>query len=477
MSSTKAPFQTQSAVAGDRRSQRRRSAKPERPSRRRDLRGLWRTTLALIAPLPGLLMAAKIIVSPFGVRNDLADVLAGVFGDPAREQLAQWLGLAFSLTVLPAVVAVAWASRRRAPWFALVGGLLGVIGFSIGFTVPDVRAAALVAVQQGLDPTKVFVINEAVSATLIVRIASAIFIMASSTGLLLLGVAQWRARIGRRWLAVLLGLSGVAHLLPLGTAAATGAWLATGIGCMGASIGLLQSANDDFDLSPEGYDQSGAATARTSGRDARTAWRTLLAMAGPPLALYVAIARFLLPYDMSDAPEVIFQRLAAHPGYGMAVMWIGLVLGPTCIAGVVAVGWLSRRRADLDHDRPEPRRCRLHLPGDRQLLRRDQHRAGDEPSGIRSGDRVRAGLWTGTRAGIQPDRNPLRLWTSDRHDHLGPRVVAVTNRPFVGSAASCRLPADSSCVGAAGQPAAGSHRLGRNGGGFRGGRLGIAAHE
>ena len=347
MSSTKAPFQTQSAVAADQRGQRRRTAKPERPSRRRDLRGLWRTTLALIAPLPGLLMAAKIIISPFGVRNDLADVLAGVSGDPAREQLAQWLGLAFSLTVLPAVVAVAWASRRRAPWFALVGGLLSVIGFSIGFTVPDVRAAALVAVQQGLDPTKVFVINEAVSATLIVRVASAIFIMASSTGLLLLGVAQWRARIGRRWLAVLLGLSGVAHLLPLGTAVATGAWLATGIGCMGASIGLLQSANDDFDLSPEGYDQSGAATARTSGRDARTAWRTLLAIAGPPLALYVAIARFLLPYDMSDAPEVIFQRLAAHPGYGMAVMWIGLVLGPTCIAGVVAVGWLSRRRVPI----------------------------------------------------------------------------------------------------------------------------------
>ena len=94
MSSTKAPFQTQSAVAGDRRSQRRRSAKPERPSRRRDLRGLWRTTLALIAPLPGLLMAAKIIVSPFGVRNDLADVLAGVSGDPAREQLAQSRGAA-----------------------------------------------------------------------------------------------------------------------------------------------------------------------------------------------------------------------------------------------------------------------------------------------------------------------------------------------------------------------------------------------
>ena len=70
----------------------------------RDLRGFWRTALALIAPLPGLLMAVKIIVSPFGAREDFAAVLAGVSGDPAREQLALWLGLAFSLVVLPAVL-------------------------------------------------------------------------------------------------------------------------------------------------------------------------------------------------------------------------------------------------------------------------------------------------------------------------------------------------------------------------------------
>jgi hypothetical protein len=311
-----------------------------------DLRGFWRTMLALIAPLPGLLIAAKIMISPFGIREDFATMLAGVSGDPAREQLALWLGLAFSLTVLPAVLAVAWASRRRSPWFALAGGLLSVIGFSVGFAVPDSSAAALVAVQQDLDATKVAVINEVVSATTVVSVAWVIFLVASSTGLILLGVAQWRAATGPRWLAALLGLSGAAHFLPTGGATTATAWLATGIGSIGASIGLFRSANGDFDLAPNGR-QPAAHVSNPSGHDARTVWRTLLAIAGPPLAPYVAISRFLLPFDMSDSPEMIFEKLVAHPGFIMATVWIGLVLAPTCIAGVVAVGWLSRRRVPI----------------------------------------------------------------------------------------------------------------------------------
>ena len=188
--------------------------------------------------------------------------------------------------------------------------------------------------------------RRAVSATSVVSVASMIFLVASSTGLILLGAAQWRARTGPRWLAALLGLSGAAHFLPAGTAVAAAAWLATGIGSIGASSGLLQSANDDFDLAPD-RQQVAARTAVPSGRDARTVWRTLLAIAGPPLALYVAIGRFLLPYDQSDSPEMIFEKLVAHPGFGMATIWIGLVLAPTCVAGVVAVGWLSRRRVPI----------------------------------------------------------------------------------------------------------------------------------
>jgi len=211
MSRTKTPAETQTRVIAGRGDHRHRSAKP---SHHRDLRGFWRTALALMGPLPGIIMALKIATSPFGRRDDLAAVLTGVSGDAAREQLALWLGLAFSLTVLPAVMAVTWASRRKSPWFALAGGVLSVIGFSVGFAVPDSSAAALVAVQQALDTTKVAAISDGVSATATATVTSVIFAVASSVGLLLLGVAQWRAGTGPRWLAALLGLSGLRTSFP-----------------------------------------------------------------------------------------------------------------------------------------------------------------------------------------------------------------------------------------------------------------------
>jgi hypothetical protein len=64
---------------------------------------------------------------------------------------------------------------------------------------------------------------------------------------------------------------------------------------------------------------------------ALTVWRRPLAS---PVrrALYVAISRLL--YNTSDGPSVIFQKLVAYPGLGMATTWLGLVLGPTCIAGL-----------------------------------------------------------------------------------------------------------------------------------------------
>jgi hypothetical protein len=50
-----------------------------------------------------------------------------------------------------------------------------------------------------------------------------------------------------------------------------------------------------------------------------------------------------------DIPEAIssFDKLVDYPRFTMITMWIAVLLAPTCIAGVVAVGWLSRRRVPI----------------------------------------------------------------------------------------------------------------------------------
>jgi hypothetical protein len=81
--------------------------------------------------------------------------------------------------------------------------------------------------------------------------------------------------------------------------------------------------------------------------DARTVWRVLLAGTAPIAAAFIAVFRFLLPYNTPDDPDVIFEKLLASPGFENAAIWFGPVVAPTAVVGVVAVAWVSRRRAPL----------------------------------------------------------------------------------------------------------------------------------
>ena len=88
-------------------------------------------------------------------------------------------------------------------------------------------------------------------------------------------------------------------------------------------------------------------TAIAQRRDARTVWRVLLAITAPIAATFVAVFRFLLPFNTPDDPEVAFEKLLASPGFENAAIWLGPVLAPTAVAGVVAVAWVSRRQGPL----------------------------------------------------------------------------------------------------------------------------------
>jgi hypothetical protein len=75
------------------------------------------------------------------------------------------------------------------------------------------------------------------------------------------------------------------------------------------------------------------ATASGQQRDTRTISRILRAVTAPLVAIYLAVARHLLPYDMSDQPRAIFDAMVAHPEFERVGAWPGTLLAPTCIAG------------------------------------------------------------------------------------------------------------------------------------------------
>jgi hypothetical protein len=83
-----------------------------------------------------------------------------------------------------------------------------------------------------------------------VQIGSLLFILAITFGLLLLGIALWRSRVAPAWMGIALAVGGFTHpFMPTHTAAGVGL-IVTAIGFAGASIALLRTPNDAFDLPP-----------------------------------------------------------------------------------------------------------------------------------------------------------------------------------------------------------------------------------
>ena len=312
----------------------------------RDLRRLWRTALAVLAPLPVAALAIETLVVPFPVRGDIADAMTGIAAHPGRAQAALWLGLVYSLLVLPATMAVAWTARRGSPRLTLAGGVLTLLAFAA--TLPDSDLAEVVSVQKGIAPAALQAIDDAVWAHPAVGLQLGIFLLGQAVGLTLLGIAVWRARVVPAWAGIVLALSGPAHVLaPGGNAGAAVSWAMTAIGYAAASVALLRTRDADFDLPPVGPAAPAAPAAPTGRPDPRTAWRWLLAVAAAPIAVYVAVFRYFIPYQDDDSPRLVFDTLVASPTYQSLVIWLGAFVVLTGFAGVLAVAWHTRRRTPV----------------------------------------------------------------------------------------------------------------------------------
>jgi hypothetical protein len=214
----------------------------------RDVRGFWRVLLAVVAPLPMFFMGLYYLISPVDGDAPFATTLAAVSADPGRFELMQWLQVPFFL-LIPAMFAAAWAARRTAPRLATAGGLLAVGGISAGFfLLPGVVQPEYLVVHEGLDAATMQKFADAMEKQPTVAIGSLLFILAITFGLLLLGIALWRSRVAPAWMGIALALGGFTHPFMPGHLAAGAGLVVAAIGFAGASVALLRSSNDAFDL-------------------------------------------------------------------------------------------------------------------------------------------------------------------------------------------------------------------------------------
>jgi hypothetical protein len=221
------------------------------PRRRRDTRTFWRFLLAVVAPLPMLCMGVVYVIKPVEGDASLPDTVAAIAAQRQLYEVLLWLGLPFLVGLIPAVIAVAWVTRRQTPVLTTAGAAWTLLGCLSAFPllVPDDLLAYL-AVTERLDVATVAALDEAWWALPVTEAAALLFISGIVVGLPLLGIALWRSRVAPRWMAIALIIGGATHpFLPNHVVAGIGL-LVAGLGFAGATRALLRMTNDEFDLPP-----------------------------------------------------------------------------------------------------------------------------------------------------------------------------------------------------------------------------------
>ena len=226
------------------------TAKTERKPR--DVRGFWRVLLAVIAPVPILLQGVVYLISPVGGNAPFDETVAAVAAHQGRFELMQWLQVPWFL-LIPASFAVAWVTRRRVPRLSTVGAIVTMGGLGAGlFLLGGPVTPEYLTVHEGLDPGTMEKVRSAMDNLPIFAVGSLLFILAITVGLLLQGIALARSRVAPVWMGIALAVGGFTHPFMPGHVAAGIGLVVTAVGFAGASIALLRTPNDAFDLPPEG---------------------------------------------------------------------------------------------------------------------------------------------------------------------------------------------------------------------------------
>lgn len=225
----------------------------DKVERVRDTRRYWRVGLAVAAPIPMLAMGVVNLLMPVAGDADFSESVTQVAAHTGRVAAAQWVGLLFFAFLIPAVLAVWSATRRIKPRLAAVGGTLCLIGFGVGFSGgPNDSLLAYLTATEHLDVATMARLDDAGWAMPAVIVSSLLFLVGLVVGLAVLGTALLRSKVAPAWMGIALIVGGATHPFIPGRFGVAAGLLVAAVGFAGASLALLRTPDDEFDLPATG---------------------------------------------------------------------------------------------------------------------------------------------------------------------------------------------------------------------------------
>jgi hypothetical protein len=222
-----------------------------------DVRRVWRTMLAIVAPVPWLALAISNGITPDELGGTTEETFHAITADPSAARAAHWLGLAFALLLVPSAVAMIVAHRRVMPRLTLIVG--GFVAYACCSTLinPNLNLIALITAEHGLDSGTTIDLATRLEEYPTTIVAILPFFLTITLGRIALGVLLWKARTAPRPLAIAMLLASPVEFLlaggPFGSNFGPAvSYVLTSIGFAAASVALWRMSDDEFDLAPTG---------------------------------------------------------------------------------------------------------------------------------------------------------------------------------------------------------------------------------
>ena len=192
---------------GCHRSDSRSRAPAKRPGRR--------LALAVLLPVGPLAVAILRGILPYYTNDSNSVLAAKVAAHQGAEAAVLWLAVIAALTLIPAVITAGMLARRGAPRLGTTGLVLSFAGlmflYSPSIAGPD--TVALGAARIGIAPAATGRLLSSIGALGPVSFGSDVFVAGHVIGLILLGIALWRAGVVPGWAGLAIAVSQVGHVV------------------------------------------------------------------------------------------------------------------------------------------------------------------------------------------------------------------------------------------------------------------------